>query len=117
MLCNISYCIIFTFFSVLCEKSTTQTQVESTTEQHIPAATTSNSSTQEKSEAISTKAPKAKTLPKNTCESNVRDWRKSLRSSTKIKSSSSIVNRTRRVPKMKLKMSKAGDEKYYKIKN
>ena len=66
------YCIIFTFFRGSFgtnEKSIAQNQVKLNTEQH----TTSNSSTHDKLEAIFTEAPKTKTLPKNNCESIVRD--------------------------------------------
>ena len=82
------------------------------TEQH----TTSNSSTHDKLEAIFTEAPKTKTLPKNNCEAFVLDWGKCLRSSTRIKSSC-IVARSRKVPKIKLKRFRCGDEEYYKLKN
>ena len=109
------YCIIFTFFRGSFgtnEKSIAQNQVKLNTEQH----TTSNSSTHDKLEAIFTEAPKTKTLPKNNCESIVRDWGKCLRTSSRIRSSC-IVTRSRKVPKIKFKKLKGGGEEYYKIKN
>ena len=98
------------------EKSIAQNQVELNTEQHTPTATTSNSSTHDKLEAIFTEAPKTKTLPKNNCESIVRDRGKCLRNSSRIRSSC-IVTRSRKVPKIKFKKLKGGGEEYYKIKN
>ena len=112
---KIIYWIIFTFFRGSFgtnEKSIAQNQVELNTEQH----TTSNSSTHDKLEAIFTETPETKTLPKNNCEAIVRDWGKCLRSSTRIKSSC-IVARSRKVPKIKLKRFRCGDEEYYKLKN
>ena len=113
------YCIIFTFFRGSFgtnEKSIAQNQVELNTEQNTPAATTSNSSTHDRLGAIFTETPETKTLPKNNCEAIVRDWGKCLRSSTRIKSSC-IVARSRKVPKIKLKRFRCGDEEYYKLKN
>ena len=81
------------------------------TEQHTPAATTSNSSTHDRLGAIFTETPETKTLPRNNCEAIVRDWGKCLRSSTRI------VARSRKVPKIKLKRFRCGDEEYYKLKN
>ena len=113
------YCIIFTFFRGSFgtnEKSIAQNQVELNTEQNTPAATTSNSSTHDRLGAIFTETPETKTLPRNNCEAIVRDWGKCLRSSTRIKSSC-IVARSRKVPKIKLKRFRCGDEEYYKLKN
>ena len=90
--------------------------MELNTEQNKPAATTSNSSTHDRLGAIFTETPETKTLPKNNCEAIVRDWGKCLRSSTRIKSSC-IVARSRKVPKIKLKRFRCGDEEYYKLKN
>ena len=90
--------------------------MELNTEQHTTAATTSNSSKHDRLGAIFTETPETKTLPRNNCEAIVRDWGKCLRSSTRIKSSC-IVARSRKVPKIKLKRFRCGDEEYYKLKN
>ena len=113
------YWIIFTFFRGSFgtnEKSIAQNQVELNTEQDTTAATTSNSSKHDRLGAIFTETPETKTLPRNNCEAIVRDWGKCLRSSTRIKSSC-IVARSRKVPKIKLKRFRCGDEEYYKLKN
>ena len=110
------YCIIFTFFRGSFgtnEKSIAQNQVEFNTEQNTPAATTSS---HDRLGAIFTETPETKTLPRNNCEAIVRDWGKCLRSSTRIKSSC-IVARSRKVPKIKLKRFRCGDEEYYKLKS
>ena len=89
--------------------------MELNTEQNTPAATTSNSSTHDRLGAIFTETPESRNS-RNNCEAIVRDWGKCLRSSTRIKSSC-IVARSRKVPKIKLKRFRCGDEEYYKLKN